>query len=97
MRNRATFYRWCDLHTAGGPEALGDRPSRPQRTWNRIPEAIRSRIVELVLEEPELSPREIAVRFTDRESYFVQRLRCIGSSRRMTYHQPSVHRRQSGR
>jgi hypothetical protein len=55
----------------GGPEASGDRPSRPQRTWNRIPEAVRSRIVELALEEPELSPREVAVRFTDQESYFV--------------------------
>ena len=26
---------------------------------------------QLALEEPELSPREIAVRFTDRQSYFV--------------------------
>ena len=32
---------------------------------------MQSRIIELALEEPELSPREIAVRFTDRESYFV--------------------------
>ncbi len=68
---RATFYRWYDLYAAGGPEALADRPSRPERTWNRIPDAVRSQIVELALEEPELSPREIAVRFTDRESYFV--------------------------
>jgi putative transposase len=68
---RATFYRWYDLYATGGPEALADRLSRPGRTWNRIPDAVRSRIVELALEEPELSPREIAVRFTDRESYFV--------------------------
>jgi putative transposase len=68
---RATFYRWYDQYAAGGPEALADRPSRPERSWNRIPEAVRSRIIELALEEPELSPREIAVRFTDQESYFV--------------------------
>jgi len=68
---RATFYRWYDRYTTGGPEALADRPSRPQSVWNRIPEAVQSRIIELALEEPELSPREIAVRFTDRESYFV--------------------------
>jgi len=68
---RATFYRWYDRYTTGGPEALADRPSRPQRVWNRIPETVQSRIIELALEEPELSPREIAVRFTDRESYFV--------------------------
>lgn len=68
---RATFYRWYDLYAVGGPEALADRPSRPERTWNRIPDAVRSRIIELALEQAELSPREIAVRFTDRESYFV--------------------------
>ena len=68
---RATFYRWYDLYAAGGPEALADRPSRPERTWNRISDAVRSRIVELALEQPELSPRELAVRFTDQENYFV--------------------------
>jgi Homeodomain-like domain len=54
-----------------GPEALADRPSRPDRVWNRIPEAIRSQIVDLALDQPELSPREVAVRFTDEEKYFV--------------------------
>jgi putative transposase len=68
---RATFYRWYDRYQAGGPEALEDRPSRPGRVWNRIPDAIRERILLLALEEPELSPRELAVRFTDRERYFV--------------------------
>ena len=68
---RATFYRWYDRYTTGGPDALADRPSRPQSVWNRIPPTVQSRIIELALEEPELSPREIAIRFTDRESYFV--------------------------
>ena len=43
----------------------------PLRVWNRIPDNIRARIVKLVLDEPELSPRELAARFTDTESYFV--------------------------
>jgi transposase InsO family protein len=68
---RATFYRWCDLYQTGGPEALEDRPSRPGRVWNRIPDAVRGRIVDLALAEPELSPRELAVRFTDTARYFV--------------------------
>lgn len=67
----ATFYRWCDLRRAGGPEALEDRPSRPGRVWNRIPDAVRDRVVDLAFAEPELSPRELAVRFTDQERYFV--------------------------
>jgi hypothetical protein len=38
---------------------------------NRIPDAIRGRIVQLALDEPELSPRELATRFTDTANYFV--------------------------
>lgn len=69
--SRATFYRWCDLCNTGGPEALEDRPSVPGRTWNRIPNERRQEIIELALNEPELSPRELAVRFTDTQGYFV--------------------------
>ena len=68
---RSTFYRWCDLHQTGGPEALDDCSPRPDRVWNRIPDDVRARIVTLALDEPELSPRELAVRFTDAERYFV--------------------------
>jgi putative transposase len=68
---RSTFYRWCDLYQAGGPEALNDRSPRPDRVWNRIADDVRERIRKLALEEPALSPRELAVRFTDTESYFV--------------------------
>jgi putative transposase len=68
---RASFYRWYDRYTNGGPEALDDRPPRPERVWNRIPDVVRQRILQLALDEPALSPRELAVRFTDREGYFV--------------------------
>ena len=68
---RATFYRWYDQYQWGGPEALQDRSPRPDRVWNRIPDAIREAIVDLALEAPELSPRELAVRFTDTKGYFV--------------------------
>ena len=67
----ATFYRWYDRYQTGGPEAVADRPSRPDRVWNRIPDATRDKIVDLALAEPELSSRELAVRFTERERYFV--------------------------
>src|SRR4249920_2863693 len=68
---RATFYRWYDLYQTGGPEALDDRHHKPDRVWNRIPDDVRARIVTLALDEPALSPRELAVRFTDAERYFV--------------------------
>jgi len=68
---RATFYRWYDRYQAGGPEALDDRSPRPDRVWNRIPDDVREKIKTLALEASALSPRELAVRFTDTESYFV--------------------------
>ena len=68
---RTTFYRWYERYQTGGPEALEDRSSKPSRVWNRIPDAVRAQIIDLALEEPELSPRELAVRFTDTENYFV--------------------------
>jgi putative transposase len=68
---RSTFYRWYDRWREGGPEALRDRPSKPGRVWNRIPQTIQNQIVELALDAPELSPRELAVRFTDESKYFV--------------------------
>ena len=68
---RATFYRWYDRHSRGGPEALNDRSPRPDRVWNRIPDGVRESLIQLALDEPALSPRELAVRFTDNESYFV--------------------------
>jgi transposase InsO family protein len=66
-----TFYRWYDRLQTGGPEALEDKSPKPGRVWNRIPDDVRDRIIKLALDEPELSPRELAVRFTDTESYFV--------------------------
>ncbi len=68
---RATFYRWYDRFQTGGPDALEDRRPKPRHFWNRIPDDVRDRIVQLALEEPDLSPRELAVRFTDTECYFV--------------------------
>ena len=68
---RSSFYRWYDRYQQGGPEALADRPSRPDRVWNRIPDEVREQIIEMALDCPELSPRELAVRFTDERRYFV--------------------------
>src|SRR5258706_5151586 len=68
---RATFYRWYDRSREVGPEALSDHRFRPNRVWNRIPDNVRRQIIDLALDLPELSPRELAVRFTDERKYFV--------------------------
>jgi putative transposase len=77
---RTTFYRWYDRYQIGGSEALEDQSPRPLRVWNRIPDDVRQRIVDLALDIPELSPRELAVRFTD----------CGGVLRQDNSHQSAV-------
>ena len=66
-----SFYRWVDRYQTGGVEALEDKPSKPSRVWNRIPDDVRRTIVEMALDLPDLSPRELATRFTDTQGYFV--------------------------
>ena len=70
---KTTFYRWYDRFLAFGDAGLEDRNSSPGRVWNRIPDDVRGQIIDLALEETQLSPRELAVRFTD------QGLLCLGS------------------
>jgi hypothetical protein len=54
-----TFYRGYDRYRAFGEVGLEDRTSGPARVWNRIPDDVRQQIVEMALDEPELSPREL--------------------------------------
>jgi len=68
---KTTFYRWYDRYVAFGLSGLEDRSSGPGRVWNRIPNHVREQIVDLALDKPELSPRELAVTFTDTKGYFV--------------------------
>ena len=68
---KTTFYRWYDRYQSFGEAGLADRSSSPGRVWNRIPDGVRDKIIDLALEETELSPRELAVRFTDTKGYFV--------------------------
>ena len=67
----STFYRWYDRFRSGGPEALEDKPSKPDRVWNRIPDDVRQRVVMMAFDLPELSPRELATKFIDTNSYYV--------------------------
>ena len=57
---RRTFYRWYDRYLEGGPEALEDRPSAPSRVWNRIDDDIQDQIVEMALEETDLTLQSTA-------------------------------------
>ena len=68
---KTTFYRWYDRYLAFGEDGLEDRRPHPGRVWNRIPDEIRRTVVDLALDEPEPSPRELAFRFTDTKNHFI--------------------------
>jgi transposase InsO family protein len=50
---------------------LHDKKPGVQPRWNAIPEKVRKKVLGLALEHTELSPRELACRYTDQERYFV--------------------------
>ena len=68
---RTTFYRWYDRYVEGGLDALADRAPRPKSVWNRIPQDRRNDLIEFALEHEALTPRELAVKYTDEKRYFV--------------------------
>jgi transposase InsO family protein/transposase-like protein len=67
----STFYRWYDLYLDGGVEALQDKSPKPKSVWNRVPDDKRDQIIDFALENEDLTPRELAVKFTDTKRYFV--------------------------
>ena len=68
---RSTFYRWYSDYLEEGEDGLSDKCPRPRQFWNRIPETVRQLVVDLALEHPDRSSRQIAWLFTDQEGYFI--------------------------
>jgi putative transposase len=67
----STFYRWYARYQKQGFEGLLEGKRQPRRFWNRIPEPVRQQVVQMALEYPEKSPRELAWFMTDTEHYFI--------------------------
>jgi transposase InsO family protein len=68
---RSTFYNWYDRYVTDGLDGLEDRKPSPGPFWNRVPEAVAEQLVTLALAEPDLSSRELAVRFTEQNRYYL--------------------------
>jgi putative transposase len=69
--NRSTFYQWYKNYLHDGFEGLKPKASTRKVFWNRIPDQERNRVVEVALERPELSPRELAFHITDKLGWFI--------------------------
>jgi transposase InsO family protein len=67
----STYYQWYARWAEGGVDALADRSPRPGSVWNRIPDGVREDFVGFALDHEDLTPRELAVKYTDERRYFV--------------------------
>jgi len=68
---RSTFYDWYRKYRDNGYDGLADRSTRSKRFWNRIPEEIKDQIVDIALQYPDKSPRQLAWHITDTQHYFI--------------------------
>ena len=68
---KSTFYNWLKRLESVGIEGLADKKPSPGMPWNKLPVSERTAIIELSLEKPELSPRELAVTYTDEQARYV--------------------------
>jgi putative transposase len=69
--SRSTFYVWYRNYLEEGFEGL--KPKSPNRKsfWNKIPEKEKKKVIEIALEEEDLSPRELACHITDKKGWFI--------------------------
>jgi hypothetical protein len=69
--SRTNFYRWYSAYEEDGLDGLENQGRSSRRHWNRIPDSVRSLIVTVALDRPDLTPRELAWHITDTHDYFV--------------------------
>ncbi len=63
--NKSTFYNWYGKYLEGGFDGLAPSQRARNTYWNRIPDKIRSQVVEMALDFPEESCRGLACKMTD--------------------------------
>ncbi len=69
--HKRTFYNWYSRYLEDGYDGLAPRTRNPRKTWNKIPQKERNKVVFEALEHPELSSRELAVHIVDKHKWFI--------------------------
>jgi transposase InsO family protein len=68
--HKSTFYKWHHIYVEKGMVGLLPQ-KRTRRQWNSIPEPQKQLVVEVALDHPVLSPRELSVKITDEQKIFI--------------------------
>lgn len=70
--HKSTFYKWYKVYQRKG--LLGLQPQkRTRQQWNSIAEEQKQLLVEVALDHPILSPRELSVKITDEQRIFISK------------------------
>ena len=68
--HKRTFYNWYHAYCKDGIDGLAPK-SRSKRQWNYIPDDQRELVVEMALEYPDRSSRELAVKMVDETGMYI--------------------------
>lgn len=74
--HKSTFYNWYRAYLEKGADGLSAKCVTRQQ-WNTIPEEQRQLVVEVALDHPVLSPRELAVKITDEQRIFISQVKRV--------------------
>jgi putative transposase len=67
----SSFYRWYQAYERDGPDGLRNHSRASPQHWNKIPDSVRELVVDVTLNQPELTPRELTRHLTDSHKYFI--------------------------
>jgi len=68
--HKSTFYKWYNAYLEKDKEGLEPLKNKRQQ-WNAIPEQQKQLVVEIALDYPTLSARELSVKLTDEQQVFI--------------------------
>ncbi len=63
--SRSSFYRWYQRYEPEGLDGLENQSRTSRQHWNKIPDSVRRLVVDIALEQPDQTPRELAWHITD--------------------------------
>ncbi len=69
--SRSSFYRWYQAYERDGPDGLQNHSRASRQHWNKIPESVRKLVVDVALDQPELTPRELVWQTLPESCYFI--------------------------
>lgn len=69
--HKSTFYSWYNKYLKDGFDGLAPSKRAQNTTWNKIPQQEKNRVVDIALDNTEMSARELAWFITDKEKRFI--------------------------